>query len=96
MGAERGERMKARGRNHVIEGRAGTCSARMARQDEAFEACRNSGYTVQLMSTFIEIFVSGVSHFQFSYSFLVSSVIIINKLLIHLLIIDYLLLISHR
>lgn len=93
MGAERGERMKARGRNHVIEGRAGTCSARMARQDEAFEACRNSGYTVQLVSTFIKRSLFLVFH---TFSFLVSSVIIINKLLIHLLIIDYLLLISHR
>lgn len=93
MGTERGERMKARGRNHVIEGRAGTCSARMARQDEAFEDCRNSGYTVQLVSTFIKRALFLVFH---TFSFLVSSVIIINQLLIHLLIIDYLLLISHR
>lgn len=53
------------------ERRGGMCSARIA----AFEACRNSGYTGFLMSTKRCLFL--VFHFQFSYSFLLSSVLLL-------------------
>lgn len=62
------------------EGRAGTCSARMARQDEAFEACRNSGYTVQLMSTFIKRSLFLVFHaFSFHARFLFPLLLLLIK-----------------